>query len=81
MTHMAFLVNDDLLGPLIFTFVKLKRRPAITRSVSYDMDSCPFILVIAFPPDKYYAHYSGKGKYSHLLQVKVVYFDVLISGI
>ena len=40
---------NDLLGPLNFTIVKLKRRPAITCSASYGVDSCPFILVITHP--------------------------------
>ena len=31
-----------VLGPFIFTVVSFKKRPAITRVVSYDMDSCPF---------------------------------------
>ena len=35
------------LGPLIFTIVNMKRRPATTNIVSYDMDSCPFVLVVA----------------------------------
>ena len=37
-----------LSGPFIFIVVNLKKRPAITSSVSYDMGSCPFILVIVF---------------------------------
>ena len=40
-----------LLGPVIFTVVNLKKRPAITSSVLYDMDSCPFTRGIYFPPD------------------------------
>ena len=39
---------NDLFGPLIFTVVKLKKRPAITRSVSYDMGSCPLLQLIQF---------------------------------
>ena len=38
-----------LLGPLNSTIVNLKRRPTITRDVSYNVGSCPFTLVIAFP--------------------------------
>ena len=37
-----------LLSPFIFTIVNLKRRPTITSSVSYNIDSCPFKLVNAF---------------------------------
>ena len=54
-----FLNSIYLFGPLIFTIVNTKRRRAITSSVSYKLDSCPFILVIAFLPDHYYARYSG----------------------
>ena len=39
---------NGLFGPLIFTIVKLKRRPAITSSASYGFDSCHLILVITF---------------------------------
>ena len=35
---------NDLLGPLIFTVINLKKRPAITSRVLYNMDSCPFTL-------------------------------------
>ena len=42
-----FLMFNDLFGPLNFTIVNLKRRPAITRLVWYDLDSSPFILVKA----------------------------------
>ena len=38
-----------LLGPLIFTNVNMKRRPATTKIVSSDMDSCPFVLVVVIP--------------------------------
>ena len=38
---------NDLFGPLILSVVKLKRRPAITSSVSNDLGSCPFTLVLA----------------------------------
>ena len=40
---------NDLLGPFIFTIVNVKKRPAITFSVLYDLGSCPFTLVIAIP--------------------------------
>ena len=39
----GFLMFNDLFSPLIFTVVKLKSRPAINSSVSYDLGSCPFI--------------------------------------
>ena len=44
-----FMLFNDLFGPLNFTILNLKRRPAITSPVSYDLGSCPFLLVIAFP--------------------------------
>ena len=40
---------DDLFSPLTFTIVKLKRRLAITKSVSYDLGSYSFTPVIAIP--------------------------------
>ena len=43
-----FLWLNDLLGPLNFTVVNLKRRPVITSSVLYDVGSCPLTLGIAF---------------------------------
>ena len=46
------LMFNDLLGPLIFTIANIKRRPAIPSIVSYDLDSCPIILVIAYPQDQ-----------------------------
>ena len=49
---------NDLLGPLIFTVVKLKKQPAITSSVSYDMGSCPFTLVTAVLKDHNYVCHS-----------------------
>ena len=39
----------DLFGPLIFTVVKLKRRPAFTSSVSFGLGSCPFTLSYSIP--------------------------------
>ena len=42
-----FLRFNGLLGPLIFTIVNLKSRLATTSIVPYDMDSCPFMLIIA----------------------------------
>ena len=44
-----FLIFYDLFGPLIFTVVKLKRRPAITSSVSFGLGSCPFTLSYSIP--------------------------------
>ena len=46
--YLILLVND-LLGPLIFTDVNLKRRPAITSSVSYNMGLSPLALAITVP--------------------------------
>ena len=44
------------MGPFNFTVLNVKKRPAITSSVSYDVGSCLFALGIAFPqarhPDK-----------------------------
>ena len=42
----SLMVKWFILGPLIFTILNIKRRPAITKFVSYDMGSCPFELVI-----------------------------------
>ena len=38
-----------LLGPLIVTIVSVKRRPGITRSALYSLDSCSLTIVIALP--------------------------------
>ena len=63
---------NGLLGPLIFTIVNLKRRPAITSIVSYDMDSCPFTLVISLvrldrSQDKNKIHISQLHSIAHIL--------------
>ena len=54
----TFSIQDVYLAPLIFTIVSLKRRPAVTSSVLYDMDSCPLILGIAFPHTHVHIMYS-----------------------
>ena len=69
----------DLLGPLIFTNVNLKRRPAITSSASYDMDSCPCTLS-SFPLDQYYARYTGKSKIkSHMFPLSLHWYLITIQ--
>ena len=47
-----FMLFNDLFGPLNFTILNLKRRPAITSPVSYDLGSCPFLQVILDEDDE-----------------------------
>ena len=51
-----------LLGPFIFTVVNLKKRLVITSIASYDMGSCHFSPVIAFPHNQQQARISDKSK-------------------
>ena len=42
-THQIFFSSSNsLLGPFIFKYIKLLKRPATTQVVSYNLDSCPF---------------------------------------
>ena len=50
-----------LFSPLIFTSLKLKRRPATASIVSYDMDSCPFCTSYCFSSSNKYFFVIMKG--------------------
>ena len=60
-----FLMFNDLFSPLMFTIVKLKRRLAITKSVSYDLGSCPFTPAFAIPNIIRTCHLDKINRYDH----------------